>query len=139
MGDKEQVYSEELRRCRENIAKTKKLIEYHKDMLKRMERKESEIISKLDAFKLRDLRELISKGGYDIDALREAMKTGDLSGVTPQIPDEKPEEESNSATSENVSEEENTVKIIGEDTSPDNPNSSKMDVKKSDIERKDDK
>ena len=84
MKNKEKSYAEELRRCRENIAKTKKLIEYHKDMLKKMERKEAEVQAKLDGAKLLDLRELISKGGYDIDTLREAMKAGDFSEISVQ-------------------------------------------------------
>lgn len=84
MKNKEKSYADELRRCRENIAKTKKLIEYHKDMLKKMERKEAEVQAKLDGVKLLDLRELISKGGYDIDTLREAMKVGDFSEISVQ-------------------------------------------------------
>ena len=84
MKNKEKSYADELRRCRENIAKTKKLIEYHKDMLKKMERKEAEVQAKLDSAKLLDLRELISKGGYDIDTLREAMKAGDFSEISVQ-------------------------------------------------------
>lgn len=84
MKNKEKSYADELRRCRENIAKTKKLIEYHKDMLKKMERKEAEVQAKLDGVKLLDLRELISKGGYDIDTLREAMKAGDFSEISVQ-------------------------------------------------------
>ncbi|MBD5111290.1 MAG: hypothetical protein HDT42_01965 [Ruminococcaceae bacterium] len=84
MKNKEKSYADELCRCRENIAKTKKLIEYHKDMLKKMERKEAEVQAKLDGAKLLDLRELISKGGYDIDTLREAMKAGDFSEISVQ-------------------------------------------------------
>jgi len=81
MNNREKSYADELRRCKENIAKTKKLIEYHKNMLKKMERKEAAAKAKLDGVKLRDLRELISKGCYDIDSLREAMKAGDFSEV----------------------------------------------------------
>lgn len=84
MNNKENTYLKELQRCRDNIANTKRLIEYHKDMLKKMERKEAEVKAKLDRVKLRDLRELISKGGYDIDVLREAMKAGDFSEVAVQ-------------------------------------------------------
>lgn len=84
MKNREKSYADELRRCNENIAKTKKLIEYHKDMLKKMERKAADVRAKLDGAKLLDLRELISKGGYDIDTLREAMKAGDFSEVVTQ-------------------------------------------------------
>lgn len=94
MKNKEKCYADELRRCRENIAKTKKLIEYHKDMLKKMERKEAEVQAKLDGVKLLDLRELISKGGYDIDTLREAMKSGNLNEmISPNVEDSPLEQE----------------------------------------------
>lgn len=114
MKNREKSYADELRRCRENIAKTKKLIEYHKDMLKKMERKEAEVQAKLDGVKLLDLRELISKGGYDIDALREAMKAGDFSEVAIQ------NIENNSAV---------TAENIG----------TSADIKNSNSERKDEK
>ena len=87
MNNKEKTYSEELQRCRDNIANTKRLIEYHKDMLKKMERKEAEILAKLNDIKLLDLRELMSKGGYNIDDLREAIKAGNFSGIVPQNTD----------------------------------------------------
>lgn len=94
MKNKEKCYADELRRCRENIAKTKKLIEFHKDMLKKMERKEAEVQAKLDGVKLLDLRELISKGGYDIDTLREAMKSGNLNEmISPNVEDSPLEQE----------------------------------------------
>lgn len=94
MKNKEKCYADELRRCRENIAKTKKLIEFHKDMLKKMERKEAEVQAKLDGVKLLDLRELISKGGYDIDTLREAMKSGNLNEmISPNVEDNPLEQE----------------------------------------------
>lgn len=121
MKNKEKSYADELRRCRENIAKTKKLIEFHKDMLKKMERKEAEVRAKLDGVKLLDLRELISKGGYDIDTLREAMKAGDFSEISAQTV------ESNSADpAENIPRQEKDP-----DTS--------VEVKKNDLERKDEK
>lgn len=111
MKNKEKSYAEELRRCRENVAKTKKLIEYHKDMLKKMERKEAEVQAKLDGAKLLDLRELISKGGYDIDTLREAMKAGDFSEISVQSTAEptaenipQPEENIGSPVDEKISE-----------------------------------
>lgn len=117
MKNKEKSYADELRRCRENIAKTKKLIEYHKDMLKKMERKEAEVQAKLDGAKLLDLRELISKGGYDIDTLREAMKAGDFSEVAMQNLAE---------PAENISQPEESV-------------GTSADVKNTNSERKDDK
>lgn len=121
MKNKEKSYAEELRRCRENIAKTKKLIEYHKDMLKKMERKEAEVQAKLDGVKLLDLRELISKGGYDIDTLREAMKAGDFSEIAVQNVDGNLTE-----PAENIPQPEESV-------------GTSADVKNTNSERKDDK
>lgn len=86
-------------------------------MLKKMERKAADVRAKLDGAKLLDLRELISKGGYDIDALREAMKAGDFSEVVTQNLAE---------PAENIPQSE---EIIG----------TSADVKKSNSERKDDK
>lgn len=118
MKNREESYADELRRCRENIAKTKKLIEYHKDMLKKMERKEAAARAKLDGVKLRDLREIISKGGYDIDTLREAMIAGDFSEVAVRNDSEQP--------TEIISQQEKNVGTFAE-------------VKNANSERKDDK
>ena len=48
MLDRETKYTKELAKCRENIKKTKKLIDYHKNMLKTFESKESELMAKLE-------------------------------------------------------------------------------------------
>ncbi len=119
MKNKEKSYAEELRRCNENIAKTKRLIEYHKDMLKKMERNAAEIQARLDEAKLLDLRELISKGGYDIDTLREAMKAGDFSEVAVQNVDNDSAE-----PAENISQQEENI-------------GTSADVKNKNSERKD--
>ena len=84
MNDKEKTYTEELQRCRDNIEKAKKLIVYHKETLKKLERKEIGILAKLKNIKMLDLQDLINKGGYNIDDLREAIKAGNFSGVVPQ-------------------------------------------------------
>lgn len=81
MLDRETKYTKELAKCRENIRKTKKLIDYHKSMLKTFESKESELMTKLERVKMSSLCDIINKGGYDIDALREAVKIGDFSGI----------------------------------------------------------
>lgn len=121
MKNKEKSYADELRRCRENIAKTKKLIEFHKDMLKKMERKETDVQANLDSVKLLDLRELISKGGYDIDTLREAMKAGDFSEITMQ----------------NV--ESSSAEPVEDIPQREEKHGETADDKNSDMERKDDK
>lgn len=84
MNNKEKTYTEDLQRCRDNIEKIKKLIAYHKDTLKKLEHKEIGILVKLNNIKLLDLQDLINKGGYNIDDLREAIKAGNFSGVVPQ-------------------------------------------------------
>lgn len=58
-------------------------------MLKNSEKRETELLAKLEALKLQDLKSLISKRGYNIDDLREAMIAGDFSSVVPQNPVEK--------------------------------------------------
>ena len=128
MNSKENSYLKELQRCRDNIANTKRLIEYHKDMLKKMERKEAEVKAKLDSVKLLDLRELISKGGYDIDTLREAMKAGDFSGVAAQNVDDDSAE-----PAKNISQQEKA------ESSADENETSDTDEENLDIERKDEK
>lgn len=81
MLDRETKYTKELSKCKENIKRTKSLIDYHKNMLKTFESKESELMAKLERVKMSSLCEIINKGGYDIDVLREAVKIGDFSGI----------------------------------------------------------
>lgn len=40
MADKEQRIMEELQKCRENIQRTKELIGYHRDILKKQEKRQ---------------------------------------------------------------------------------------------------
>lgn len=82
MKDREQRYTNDLERCRANIDKTKNLIEYHRGMLKKLEKKEILLISKIDKVKMAALCEVINKGGYDIDTLRNAVATGDFESVS---------------------------------------------------------
>ena len=105
MTDKEKRYSEELERCRNNIVKTKSRIEYHREILKKQEKNEISLLTKLEKVKMTAFYEMIHKGGYDIDSLREAMKNGDFSAVivsnpkldTAENPDTKTEEKSKEA------------------------------------------
>lgn len=75
---------DEIQRCRTNIEREKQFVETHRELLKAAEKKEAELLTKLEAIKLEDLKSLISKRGYNIDDLREAMVVGDFSGVIPQ-------------------------------------------------------
>ncbi len=87
MKDREKRYTNDLERCRANIDKTKGLIEYHRDMLKKLEKKEASLVSKLDKVKMAALCDVINKGGYDIDSLRNAVATGDFESVSGKVED----------------------------------------------------
>ena len=81
MANKEQKLTEELQKCRENIQRTKELIAYHRDILKKQERKAEELSAKLDKEKMKSLLGMIHEGGLDIDCLRQAVSTGQISGA----------------------------------------------------------
>lgn len=85
MADKEQRIMEELQKCRENIQRTKELIGYHRDILKKQEKKADELAARLDKVKMNSLFHLIHEGGYDIDSLRQAVSAGQLT-VNPEKP-----------------------------------------------------
>lgn len=119
MTDKEKRCQEEIQRCRTSIEREKQIIESHKEMLKNSEKRETELLAKLEALKLQDLKSLISKRGYNIDDLREAMLAGDFSSVVPQNPVEKNAEQSeiSAPTADNIPKQEYTLKSDEEDTS----------------------
>ena len=79
MANKEQKLTDELQKCRENIQRTKDLIAYHRDILRKQERKADEIAAKLDKEKMKSLLGMIHDGGLDIDSLRNAVSSGQLS------------------------------------------------------------
>lgn len=82
MTDKEQKIAEELQKCRENIRRTKELIAYHRDILKKQERKADELSARLDKEKMKSLFSLIHESGYDIDVLRQAVSAGQVTGIS---------------------------------------------------------
>lgn len=82
MINREKKYSDELAACRKSIDRTKKLLEYHKNMLKNLEGKEKELFDKLQKEKFTIFFELVSRKGYDIDELRSAAAEGDFSGIS---------------------------------------------------------
>jgi hypothetical protein len=82
MINKEKKYTDDLDSCKKSIVKTKNLIAYHKDMLKKLEKKETVISEKLQKVKVNSLFDMLHKGGYDIDIIRSAVNNGDFSGVT---------------------------------------------------------
>ncbi len=137
MTDREAHCCEELERCRANIVKTKGKIEFHKDMLKKLEHKEMELLERLGALKLQDLHSIISTRGYNIDDLREAMIAGDFSGVIPQNPVEKSDgqTETPAPITENIPQQENKLKSDDENSSEENKSAAIAD-KDNDLERK---
>ena len=89
MINREKKYTDELTACRKSIERTKRLIDYHKNMLKALESKEKELVDKLDKQKFKVFYELVNKKGYDIDLLCSAFKEGDFSKIsTPQLESE---------------------------------------------------
>lgn len=138
MTDKEAHCCEELERCRANIVKTKGKIEFHKDMLKKLEHKEMELLERLGALKLQDLHSIISTRGYNIDDLREAMIVGDFSGVIPQTPVEKSDgqAENIAPTTENISQRKNKLNSDNENSSEENKSAALADEKQSETDNK---
>ena len=55
MIDREKKYKEELDLCRKNIQRTKRLIEYHKNILRSLESKEKVLSDKLEKKKISKL------------------------------------------------------------------------------------
>lgn len=82
MTGKEQKLHEELQKCRMNIQRTKELIAFHRDILRKQERKADELKSKLDAEKMKSLYSALHASGVDIDSLRQAVENGQISDKT---------------------------------------------------------
>lgn len=78
MIDREKKISEELAGCRKSIGRTKNLIEYHKTILKNLESKEKSLSERLEKEKFSSFYRLLSRQGYDIDALKNAALNGDF-------------------------------------------------------------
>ena len=81
MIDREKKYSEDLKGCRKSIKRTKELIEYHKGMLKSLEIKEKTLSAKLEKEKISLFYKLLSEKGYNIDALKTAVESGDFDKI----------------------------------------------------------
>lgn len=86
MEDKEQRLIEELKKCRSSIERSKHLIEKHKEILKKQEKRAAEIEAKLDREKMNSLYDLIHKGGYDIDHIRDVVSSGHISDISVSAP-----------------------------------------------------
>ncbi len=82
MTGKEQKLHEELQKCRMNIQRTKELIAFHRDVLRKQEHKADELKSKLDAEKMKSLYSALHASGVDIDSLRQAVENGQITDKT---------------------------------------------------------
>lgn len=90
MTSRERKLNEELQKCRANIQRTKELIAYHREILRRQERKADEISAKLDAEKMKSLYSALNASGVDIDRLRLAVANGQITDQTTKPADEEP-------------------------------------------------
>lgn len=90
MTNREQKLHEELRKCRANIQRTKELIAFHRDVLRRQERKADEISAKLNAEKMKSLYTALNASGVDIDTLRQAVENGQITDKTAEPEDAEP-------------------------------------------------
>ena len=78
MTDKGEKLSVKLEKVRKNIEDTRRLIAYHKKMLKIYIRKESEIADKLEKEQLNDLFKTVKDKGCDIEAINTAINNGEF-------------------------------------------------------------
>ena len=92
MTNREQKLHEELIKCRANIQRTKELIVFHRDVLRRQERKADEITAKLNAEKMKSLYTAMNASGLDIDTLRQAVENGQITDKTAIPADAEPAE-----------------------------------------------
>lgn len=76
--DKEQRIKDEIKKCQHCIDRSKRLIEKHKTILKKQEKRQAELNAQLDHEKMNSLLHLIHQGGYDIDSIRTAVSSGSL-------------------------------------------------------------
>ena len=90
MTSREQKLHEELQKCKANIQRTKELIAFHRDVLRRQERKADEITAKLNAEKMKSLYTAMNASGLDIDTLRQAVENGQLTDKTAETAEAKP-------------------------------------------------
>lgn len=81
---KEVKCSSDLEQCRKGIEREKELISFHKDLLKKLEKKHTLIQTKLEKLKMASFMEMINQHGYDIDNLRKAVSDGDFNEVSVQ-------------------------------------------------------
>lgn len=71
-----------LTRVRKNIEDTRRLISYHKKMLKTYKRKEKELSERIERAQLDNLFKAVKDGGCDISEINKAIQNGEFGGDT---------------------------------------------------------
>lgn len=79
MTNKGEQLSAKLEKVQKNIEDTRRLIAYHKKMLKIYIRKEAELSEKLEKERFNDLYKAVRENGCDIAAINDAIKSGEFS------------------------------------------------------------
>ena len=90
MTDKTEKLSAKLAHVQKNAEDSRRLIAYHKKMLKTYLRKEKELNERLEKEQLNDLYKTVRDGGCDIAAINAAIKSGEFGGDIP-AEDKKPD------------------------------------------------
>ncbi|MBP1534818.1 MAG: hypothetical protein IK999_11955 [Ruminococcus sp.] len=85
MTEKGEKLSKRLTKVRKNIEDTKRLVAYHKKMLKIYLRKEAELMDKIEKEQLNDLFRTVKEKGCDIAAINEAVNNGEFSAAEEEI------------------------------------------------------
>lgn len=88
MTDKGEKLSARLEKVRRNIENSRRLIAYHKKMLKIYKRKESELSDRLEKEQLNDLFRTVKDKGCDIEAINSAINNGEFTAETADDPDD---------------------------------------------------
>ena len=80
MTDKTEKLSAKLAHVQKNAEDSRRLIAYHKKMLKTYLRKEKELNERLEKEQLNDLYKTVRDGGCDIAAINAAIRSGEFGG-----------------------------------------------------------
>ena len=83
MTDKTEKLSAKLAHVQKNAEDSRRLIAYHKKMLKTYLRKEKELNERLEKEQLNDLYKTVRDGGCDIAAINAAIRSGEFGGDIP--------------------------------------------------------
>ena len=79
MTERKEKLAARLDKVCKNIEDTKRLIAYHKKMLKIYQRKETELCDRLEKEQLSDLFKTVKDKGCDIEAINTAINNGEFS------------------------------------------------------------